>query len=211
MRAISTLAQCMAARAAARGGPLALLDDSMQAKVSRVAAQGARRAAVLVPIANVEGVPSVVFSVRSGKVSTHRHQVAFPGGHVEDGETASDAAFREAAEELGSQFRLGFASVDTCSDVLAFTGTVVTPVVAVREANLDLEDVVCSEEVASVFALPLAHLLQEANRDLRAYDHRGRLPVFLGGPATIWGLTAYILDGVLHDVIKPCWDHSPSS
>lgn len=205
MRALGALAQCMAARAAERGGPLALVDASMQVKIYERAAQGARKAAVLVPIASVEGVPSVVFSVRSGKVSTHRHQVAFPGGHVEDGESALEAAYRETLEELGNKFCEGFATVDLCTDVMAVTGTIVTPVVAVREAELNLEAVVPSDEVASVFSLPVAHLLSNKNRRLRSYDQRGNLPVFLGGPAEIWGLTAYILDGILERSIKPCW------
>lgn len=205
MRALGALAQCMVARAAERGGPLPLVDASMQGKIYERAAHGARRAAVLVPIASVEGVPSVVFSVRSGKVSTHRHQVAFPGGHVEDGESALDAAYRETLEELGNEFCEGFATVDLCTDVMAVTGTIVTPVVAVRQTELNLEAVVPSDEVASVFSLPVAHLLSHRNRQLRTYDHRGKLPVFLGGPAEIWGLTAYILDGILEGSVKPCW------
>lgn len=201
---IGCLAQCMSARAMERGGPLCLLDAAMQADVSRRAAAGARRAAVLIPIAVVEGEPSVVFSVRSGMVSTHQHQVAFPGGHVEPGESHVHAAFREASEELGGSFRSDFFKVDYCHDVLAITGTVVTPVVAVRETELCLDDLELSDEVASVFALSVRHLLDEKNRHLQSFDERGDLPVFHGGPERIWGLTAFILDGVLRHAVLPC-------
>lgn len=207
---VRSLARCLVANAAARGGPLALLDASLQAKVSRKAAQGAKRAAVLVPITCVDGEPAVVFQCRSGKVSTHRYQVAFPGGHLEDGESAVEAAFREAEEELGSEFRRGFEFVDLCNDVLAVTGTVVTPVLAVRDEPLDLTSIVASEEVSSVFALPLDHLLSDCNREVRAYEGRGQIPVFLGGPDVVWGLTAFILDGVLRDSVAPCWSNAPS-
>jgi 8-oxo-dGTP diphosphatase len=36
-----------------------------------------------------------------------RHYFAFPGGHVNEGETPEQAAVREAEEELGLQVRLG--------------------------------------------------------------------------------------------------------
>ncbi|KAJ8613255.1 hypothetical protein CTAYLR_004531 [Chrysophaeum taylorii] len=206
MRAIGALAQCMAARASARGEPVALLDSAAQAKVLRRAENGARRAAVLVPIVSVGGEASVVLSVRSGKVSTHRHQVSFPGGHIESGETAIEAAFREAAEEFGGNFREGFARVDSCTDVLAVTGTVVTPIVAVRDDDLALDAIHPNEEVDTIFALSIAHLLDEQNRELKRFDHRGEMPVFHGGPAPVWGLTAFILDGVLNHVVRPCWD-----
>ena len=91
--------------------------------------------------------------------------------------------------------------VAECREVLAVTGTVVTPVVACRSRPLDLgRDVVYEEdEVAEVFSLPVAHLLDPVNREERMYENRGRLPVFHGGPAEIWGLTAYVLDGGLAD------------
>eukprot|EP00953_Heterococcus_sp_UTEX-ZZ885_P032175 16813-Heterococcus_DN1.PRE.1 len=62
----------------------------------------ARSAAVLVPLCNDNGVPSVLFTARSQAVSTHKGQVSFPGGHVEAGEDAAAAALREAIEECGS-------------------------------------------------------------------------------------------------------------
>lgn len=205
MRAgIGCLAQCMSARAVERGGPLGLLDDAMQAEVSRRRDLGARRAAVLLPIAVVDGEASVVFSVRSGMVSTHQHQVSFPGGHVEPGESPFDAAFREASEELGDSFRSDFVKVDYCKDVLAITGTVVTPVVAIRETELSLDELALSDEVASVFALSVPHLLDDNNRQVQSFDERGELPVFYGGPERVWGLTAFILDGVLRDGVLPC-------
>ncbi|XP_043437751.1 nucleoside diphosphate-linked moiety X motif 8 isoform X1 [Prionailurus bengalensis] len=57
------------------------------------------------------------------------------------------------------------------------------------------------EEVDKVFALPLAHLLQEQNQGYTHFCQRGHfhytLPVFLHGPHRVWGLTAIITEFTL--------------
>ena len=210
MRSIQQITRCLLKGAAVRGEPLALISAGSQRSVDRKAAGGARRAAVLVPFVEVDGVPSCVFSVRSASVSTHKSQVSFPGGHVEPGESNSAAALREASEEFGPGFREGFEVVDTCRDVLAITGTVVMPIVGCRREPLALDSVRFeTAEVASVFSLPIAHLLDDANREVRTYEERGarpavEMPVFHGGPEPIWGLTAFILEGVLESLVRPC-------
>ncbi|CAN0333722.1 unnamed protein product, partial [Ectocarpus sp. 4 AP-2014] len=50
---------------------------------------------------NRDGVASLLFTVRSRKVSTHKGEVSFPGGHLEHGEDAIEAALRETREEIG--------------------------------------------------------------------------------------------------------------
>ena len=60
-----------------------------------------KRAAVLIPLCTRYGKASILFTVRSNTTSTHKGQVSFPGGHIDDGETAIDAAIRETYEETG--------------------------------------------------------------------------------------------------------------
>ena len=63
--------------------------------------EGARRAAVLVPIIGDEDSLALLLTRRTEKVSTHRGQVAFPGGRVEpDDRGPEDTALREAEEEV---------------------------------------------------------------------------------------------------------------
>ena len=56
-------------------------------------------------------------------------------------------------------------------------------------------------QVDKVFALPLAHLLQEQNQGYTHFCQRGHfrytLPVFLHGPHRVWGLTAIITEFTL--------------
>lgn len=62
---------------------------------SRKGEPRAGRAAVLVPLCNVGGQPSVLFTVRTHRVSSHKGQVAFPGGYQDDaGEPLPPARLR---------------------------------------------------------------------------------------------------------------------
>jgi hypothetical protein len=58
---------------------------------------GTRRAAVFIPLCNVHGAASVLFTVRSHAVGTHKGQVSFPGGHREGGERSHNTALRWVA------------------------------------------------------------------------------------------------------------------
>jgi len=70
----------------------------------------------------------------------------------------------------------------------------------------------CCGEVASLFCLSLPQLLdptlagREDLPDTREGGRRRRLdmPFFNGGPAKVWGLTAFIMNGVLARVLRPC-------
>jgi nudix motif 8 len=164
-----------------------------------------RQAAVLIPLCTVHGVPSVLFQIRGMDVGTHKGQVSFPGGHCEADESASTAALREFEEEMGT-------STD-CVDVLgsfhdvrAITGTIVTPVVAFLKN--DIADgssfTPNSDEVSSVFTLSVEQLLDEALREQQELGFRGAMfPRFNGGPAPVWGLTAFLMEEVMQKVLLP--------
>ncbi len=59
--------------------------------------QGFVDAAVLLPV--WEG--QLLFTVRSANLPHHAAQISFPGGRFDDGESAEEAALREAWEEVG--------------------------------------------------------------------------------------------------------------
>jgi hypothetical protein len=62
-------------------------------------------------------------------------------------------------------------------------------------------------EVERAFVIPVRTLLDPAHTYLERYEtkKRGRMeiPVFEGGPAKVWGLTAYLLDELLRNILVP--------
>eukprot|EP00597_Dinobryon_sp_UTEXLB2267_P002437 CAMPEP_0170081570 /NCGR_PEP_ID=MMETSP0019_2-20121128/17392_1 /TAXON_ID=98059 /ORGANISM="Dinobryon sp., Strain UTEXLB2267" /LENGTH=223 /DNA_ID=CAMNT_0010296041 /DNA_START=136 /DNA_END=807 /DNA_ORIENTATION=+ len=62
-----------------------------------------RRASVVIPLCNVNGVASILFERRSSKVRTHKRQVCFPGGMLDEGvdSTIIQTSLRETEEEIG--------------------------------------------------------------------------------------------------------------
>jgi 8-oxo-dGTP pyrophosphatase MutT (NUDIX family) len=63
--------------------------------------EGARHSAVLIALADGPQGPEVLLTRRSWEMRTHRGEVSFPGGRLDPGETAVEAALREAHEEVG--------------------------------------------------------------------------------------------------------------
>lgn len=90
---------------ALRSSFLRFPENKLQIKVKgrNVDSPSRRRASVFVPLCNRHGVPSVLFTVRTKTVSSHKGHVSFPGGHQEAGETAQGAALREFHEEMYGQ------------------------------------------------------------------------------------------------------------
>ncbi len=152
------------------------------------------KAAVLVPLIDHADGLTVLLTERAPDLRHHPGQISFPGGRLE----ASDegplaAALRETEEEIG----LPRSAVDVLGylpDHLIATGYSVTPVVALVApgAPLRLDPV----EVAAVFEVPLAYVLDPANHRLRQRPVPGgtiELYDVPYGTRNIWGATAGML------------------
>ncbi len=152
-----------------------------------------RPAAVLVPI--VHGAePGVLLTLRTSHLKAHAGQVAFPGGRIEPDDASPEAAaLREAEEEIG----LAPGHVELAGrlpDYVTGTGFLITPVLALLPDGLRLTP--SPDEVAEIFTLPLATLLDPAAPERRTRQFRGRERQFWVWPHErhyIWGATAAIL------------------
>lgn len=154
-------------------------------------------AAVLVPIVQRER-PTVLLTERTAHLSTHSGQIAFPGGKA-DPEDASpaDTALREAHEEVGLERRY----VEVLGALPIYrTGSafIITPVVALVQPGFTLQP--NPYEVAAVFEVPLAFLLNPAHHQRHAVVWEGVRREWFSMPYDdegtqrfIWGATAGML------------------
>lgn len=164
------------------------------AREPRFTDRAPRHAAVLVPVV-LRKDPTVLLTQRTAHLSTHSGQVAFPGGKVDDDDADEvAAALREAQEEIG----LDPAWVEVLGNMPHYvTGTafIVTPVVALVQPGFALQP--NPEEVADVFEVPLAFLMDPANHRRHAMEWEGRPRQWFSmpypdpaGERFIWGATA---------------------
>jgi 8-oxo-dGTP pyrophosphatase MutT (NUDIX family) len=160
-------------------------------------ARDLRPAAVLVPIIMHDDGPTVLMTRRSDSLASHTGQIAFPGGRLDPGETAGQAALREAFEEvaldpgvvellgLGDPYETG-------------TGFLVTPVVGwLTKPPLVTPS---PDEVAEVFEVPWDFLMDPSNHSRDSYDREGQPRRWYWsmthGQRYIWGVTAGILQAL---------------
>jgi 8-oxo-dGTP pyrophosphatase MutT (NUDIX family) len=161
-------------------------------------------AAVLLPLIE-RAEPTLLFTRRTAHLARHSGQVSFPGGRGEAADISPvETALRETFEETGIAPDLVTVAgyLDHC---LTGTGIDVQPVVGVVKPGFVLAP--DAAEVAEVFEVPLAFLLDPANRRQESREMGGRLRTYHAYTYKgheIWGATAAIILGLamrLHDMM----------
>jgi 8-oxo-dGTP pyrophosphatase MutT (NUDIX family) len=220
-----------------------------------------KRAGVVLPLCNVNGVACVLFEKRSRHLRAHPDEVCLPGGMVSIGDDKSIVVtcLREMEEEIGlKQNNTTVLGILRCNwgEISRLTGVAVTPVVGFVGELGDGDGVVdgdgdgdCDgdenstipgdgtsdpdvppdpetvttkksgmnatttttttttsarskihinyDEVSECFTVPIATLLDKSK-----WVHREDCaPIFVGGPYVIWGLTGYIVDRFVKDIL----------
>jgi len=185
-------------------GSLEVIRKALMRMPRSVTTAHTQRAGVVIPLCLVNGVPSLLLEKRSPDLRAHPDEVCLPGGMVcsINDTTIVSTCLREMKEEIpGLDMSIvQVLGILRCNwgEVHHLVGVAVTPVVCfLGEIPDDLQ--VNSDEVAKVFTIPLPKLLENSlwvqKEDLA--------PIFVGGPEVIWGLTGYILERFVKDIILP--------
>ena len=162
-------------------------------------------AAVLMPLVMRDEL-MLLLTLRSTNLSTHSGQIALPGGRTDDTDVdAADTALREATEEIGLP-RIHVEVLGTLPIYVTGTAYIITPVVALVTPGFVLQP--NPYEVADVFEVPLAYLMNPANHRRHAVEFDGVMREWLSMPYLdssvlqdngqsherfIWGATAGML------------------
>jgi 8-oxo-dGTP pyrophosphatase MutT (NUDIX family) len=173
--------------------------DEAEPLALRPKREGERDAAVLILLHPQEGALRFPLLERPKEMRHHPGQIALPGGGLDAGETALEAALRETREELG-------VSVDAAS----IYGSL-SPIFAHPSNYWVYPFAACVEtlpgyklnggEASSFFEVSLPELLDPSNRSTFPLYRNGRtwdVPCFRFGGKIVWGLTAMILAEFIH-------------
>ncbi len=159
-------------------------------------------ASVLVPLV-LRDEMTVLLTLRTDHLADHPGQISFPGGRAElEDADAVATALREAHEEIGLE-AFEIEVLGSLPTYTTGTGFVVTPVVGLVSSMVSLRP--DPMEVADVFEVPLAWLMNPANHQRHSVDIAGARREFISIPWSgsdasgaprryfIWGATAAML------------------
>ena len=166
-------------------------------------------AAVLIALVMREQ-PYVILTQRAAHLSTHSGQIAFPGGKKDESDIDLIAtAKRESFEEVGLEPE-SLTFLGCLPQYITGTQFVVTPVVVWVKQEVQLQ--ANPSEVADVFEVPLAFLMNPAHHQLHEYEWQGLRRRWYSMPYDepqdqvikqrfIWGATAGMLRNFYHFLI----------
>jgi mutator protein MutT len=163
-------------------------------------ATGLRQSAVLVPLVFSANQLNILFTRRALTLAHHPGQISFPGGMLEPGESAADAALRETEEEIGiSPQRIRLLGTLPAHNTL--TGFQIQPYLGLMHAGQNYQ--LSSAEVSEVFEVPLSFFLPPQHRLQLTVPLRGKSRQIHFMPyqdKLIWGATAAIIQQLVTHV-----------
>ena len=156
---------------------------------------GRPQASVLIAILNYGEYierPELIYTQRSGHLSTHSGEVSFPGGKAEDGDASLfDTALRESNEEMSLNAE-DVTMLGKLDYLISRHKIEVNPFIATVDKAQDLE---ANEEIQEIFTVPLSFLLDPKNIKRESIERQGsvwEVPTWSLKNQKIWGLTAMI-------------------
>jgi 8-oxo-dGTP pyrophosphatase MutT (NUDIX family) len=202
---------------------LSAIKRQLTNRKSGILGSQAMQSAVIVPLVYVKGELSILFEVRSKKLTKQPGEICFPGGRIDKTDpTPEAAAIRELTEEIGLS--------EKSINIIAPLDVLVTPFRGIIYPFIgDLQNLdqlkINHDEVDHTFTVPLSYLYEhepdvhsmklwfEPSVDFpidkvpnkRSYSNRyNEIPEYFYyyQDYVIWGLTARILCHFL-DITKP--------
>ncbi len=173
----------------------AQIEERLRARRRRtLTLPGAIPAAVLAPLFEKDGAAHLLLTLRTNHVASHKGQISFPGGAVEEGdESLAETALRETFEEVGIRSK-DVRIIGEMDDVPAVSDHVVTPIIGVIPHPYNFR--VSADEIEELIEIPLGFFMDTANCRTEWHNFRGQItPIYYYqyGRHNVWGLTAYMI------------------
>lgn len=179
-----------------------------------------KRSAVILPVINIDGVDSILFEVRTDKLSLNPGEICFPGGKIEEGESPKEAALRECNEEIG----LSFDNIDVITELDTFVSNIniiIYPFLAYIKGDYKFS--INESEVKEILTIPLDYLVNMEpitaynklitlpsddfpfeniinGENYKFREGRYRVLFYKYKDYVIWGMTARILENFLNKI-----------
>jgi 8-oxo-dGTP pyrophosphatase MutT (NUDIX family) len=168
--------------------------------------------AVLVALFEEAGEARVILTRRSSGLRSHRGEVSFPGGRLDEGEDPPGAALREAHEEIALDPGLVTEEGWIHPVLTVVSGSLIMPIVASVPSRPHV--VASPAEVERVFDVSLRELAADGTFHEERWRTRGRqipgttedsFPIWFFEVAgeMIWGATARMLHELMSVVLVP--------
>lgn len=168
---------------------------ALQRPEPRVRSAPAGVSAVLLALFDLDEGPSLLYTQRTDTLRSHPGEISFPGGRMDPTDASPrEAALREAHEEVGlepSDVEL----LGHLTDFLTHRDVLVCAYVGHVARRAPPREPRSVAEVADVFTVPVAKLLDPASYEARAVEGmgpRGRVHYWHVGGRTVWGITGEI-------------------
>ncbi|MBX3042404.1 MAG: CoA pyrophosphatase [Candidatus Kapabacteria bacterium] len=162
------------------------------------AAENARKSAVMIIMTN-NSEPDILFTLRSSNMRSHKGQISFPGGRLDEGESPLDAAKRETHEEIGLNPGLLDVAGSLSPLFVPPSNNLIIPYVGFLDNYPNFK--LSIDEVEETFSVNIRHFTDSQNLKITKEILEGYevdIPFWdVGKKTRLWGATSMILQELI--------------